>query len=149
VCVCNPSYSGGEGRRMVSSRPVLVKLARHYLKNEQKTPRAWGMDQVVEPVVWSWVQLPVLPTPSSPPPNPNITFHPLGLLFLSHVVSFPPFSIYFSITRTFYYITTAQWPISQCHFLVCSPYSDFSNCCFFLILKEALDDIWYSVVMSL
>jgi hypothetical protein len=45
--VCNPSYSRGRGRRIMSLRPALVKVvARPYLKNRIKTKRLrmqlWG-----------------------------------------------------------------------------------------------------------
>jgi hypothetical protein len=42
----NPSYSGGGGRRIVSSRLVQARLLRLYLKNKNK--RAGRLAQVVE-----------------------------------------------------------------------------------------------------
>jgi hypothetical protein len=40
VHTCNPSYSGGEGRRISISRSAKAKLVRPYLKNKIK--RAGG-----------------------------------------------------------------------------------------------------------
>jgi hypothetical protein len=34
VHICNPSYLGDRGRRIVSSRPALEKSGRPYLKNK-------------------------------------------------------------------------------------------------------------------
>jgi len=36
---CHPSYSGGRGRRISSSRPVWIKLATACLKSKIKTQR--------------------------------------------------------------------------------------------------------------
>jgi hypothetical protein len=44
VNACNLSYSGCEGRKISSSRPVWAKLVRPYLKNK----RAEVVSQVVE-----------------------------------------------------------------------------------------------------
>jgi hypothetical protein len=48
VHACNPSYSGGRSRRIMSLRPNWAKLVRSYLKNKNISKRAGGMAQVVE-----------------------------------------------------------------------------------------------------
>jgi hypothetical protein len=46
VHACNPSYLGGIGRRIMSSRPTGAKLSRLYLRNKIQS-KGWGMVQVV------------------------------------------------------------------------------------------------------
>jgi hypothetical protein len=36
VLTCNPSYSGSEGKRMMSSKPVWKKVVKPYFKNNNK-----------------------------------------------------------------------------------------------------------------
>jgi hypothetical protein len=43
VHVCNPSCSGAGGKRILSSRLALTKLARSYLKNKNKM-KAKGLE---------------------------------------------------------------------------------------------------------
>jgi hypothetical protein len=47
VHTCNPSYSGGRGKRITSSRTAWAKLVRPYLKKKKKE-RILGMAQPVE-----------------------------------------------------------------------------------------------------
>jgi hypothetical protein len=44
----NPSYLGGRGRRILSSRPAWAKLVVHFLKSKIQNKRAGDIGQVVE-----------------------------------------------------------------------------------------------------
>jgi hypothetical protein len=48
VHICNPSYSGGGGRKIMSLSLIRAKLARPCLKNKIKPKGLRGVAQVVE-----------------------------------------------------------------------------------------------------
>jgi hypothetical protein len=66
IDACNPTYSTGGSRRILSSRPVQAKLLRLYCKKNffKYKQKVWGHDTCVA-CMTPWVQSPVQHQPKS------------------------------------------------------------------------------------